>query len=153
MVAAVAEQATNTVCKQRRLPQCEAKDVNAYPSLVFSLVLLQALDVWTTNQIPRMEANPVVLAAMSALGPSWWLIKLPPMAFVLVAFKTRKRFVGPLLCVVTAGYFLVVSDNLLNMARTGADRRTAVYVEPANSYTRTSRPPVIAPGGRVRPAY
>lgn len=89
--------------------------------LVFLLMLLQVLDVVSTNRVLRRggrEFNPFVLWIMQRLGRAWWLPKLAlaavPLAFAVVYADPR---IDAALTAIGAAYVAVVIRNFLTARR------------------------------------
>ena len=81
--------------------------------LLAAILVLQALDVLTTNHVLALgghEGNPIVQAGQAYLGAFWWLPKLA-MAVVLIPVMDRwpVRKVVPIACLLSA----VVINNLV----------------------------------------
>ena len=66
--------------------------------LLLTCVLLQLVDVFTTNSVLAAggrEANPVMAAAMAGCGSLWWLPKLAvAITCALILSKGRTRYVA-----------------------------------------------------------
>lgn len=88
--------------------------LESLPTLAVLLVV-QILDVVTTNLVPHMESNPVVLFLFAHLGEMWWLPKLAICLAISVAAAMAKRIPRQTLSVVTAGYTIVVLINVANV--------------------------------------
>jgi hypothetical protein len=83
--------------------------------LLVILILLQVLDVATTNLVPHLESNPVVLFLFNHLGALWWLPKAGICLAIAAGFMLTPRVPMRSLVTVTAGYTVVVSINMANV--------------------------------------
>ena len=67
-------------------------------TLLLAFVLLQLLDVFTTNRVLAaggFEANPLMADVMARLGSLWWMPKLAiALTCALVLFQGRRRFLA-----------------------------------------------------------
>jgi hypothetical protein len=80
--------------------------------------VLQVLDVVTTNLVPDLESNPVVLFLFNHLGTFWWLPKAAISAAIAVGVMLAQHIPRRTLVTVTAGYAVVVSINVVNVVST-----------------------------------
>ena len=83
--------------------------------LLSVLVLLQILDVVTTDLVPHLESNPVVLFLFQHLGEMWWLPKAGICLAIAAGVFKAKRIPRRSLVLVTAAYAVVVSINVANV--------------------------------------
>jgi hypothetical protein len=93
--------------------------------LALAAMVLQVLDIWTTNAILAAggrERNPVVRWCMARCGRWWWVPKLAVVGLALVALVAEDadwRLVAGL----DLAYVAVVGQNLWQMRRMGLLRR------------------------------
>jgi hypothetical protein len=83
--------------------------------MLFVLMSLQILDVITTNLIPNMEANPVVLFLFVHLGEMWWLPKLGICLLIATGAMIAGRVPRRPLVIITTCYAIVVFINVANV--------------------------------------
>ena len=83
--------------------------------LLCVLGVLQVLDVVTTNLVPNLESNPVVLFLFDHLGTMWWLPKLAIGLAIAVGVMLAHHIPRRTLATVTTGYAVIVSINVANV--------------------------------------
>jgi hypothetical protein len=86
--------------------------------LLCVLGVLQVLDVVTTNIVPDLEINPVVLFLFNHLGTLWWLPKAAIAAAIAVGVMLAHSIPRRTLVTVTTSYAVVVSINVANVVST-----------------------------------
>ena len=86
--------------------------------MLFILVSLQVLDVITTNLIPDLESNPVVLFLFAHLGEMWWLPKVAICLMISLGAIAAGRIPRRPLVIITMGYAFIVLLNLANVVAT-----------------------------------
>jgi hypothetical protein len=82
------------------------------------LITLQVLDVVTTNLLPDLEINPVVLFLFAHLGEMWWLPKLVICLLLSAGAVMAGNIPRRTLVIVTTSYAMVVLLNLANVVAT-----------------------------------
>jgi hypothetical protein len=83
--------------------------------LLFVLIMLQVLDVLTTNLTPDLETNPVVSFLFAHLGEMWWLPKLVICLLIAAGAMMAGRVPRRPLIVITTCYAIVVLINMANV--------------------------------------
>jgi hypothetical protein len=94
--------------------------------LALAVLVLQLLDVWTTNTILAAggrERNPLVRWCMARFGRWWWGPKLVLVGLALAALLDEEAD-WRLLAVLVLVYVGVVGQNLWQMRRMRLPRRT-----------------------------
>jgi hypothetical protein len=86
--------------------------------MLLILISLQFLDVITTNLVPGVESNPVVLFLFAHLGAMWWLPKLIICALISAGAIMAGRIPRRPLIIVTTCYAIVVLLNMANVVAT-----------------------------------
>jgi hypothetical protein len=86
--------------------------------MLFILLSLQTLDVITTNLVPNLERNPVVLFLFQYLGDLWWTPKFALCLLIVAGTIIAGRIPRRPLMVTTTGYTVVVLINVANVVAT-----------------------------------
>ncbi len=86
--------------------------------MLFILLMLQVLDVITTNLVPDLESNPVILFLFHHLGPMWWTPKLVICLLIATGAVMAGRIPRRPLMISAAGYTIVVFINVANVVAT-----------------------------------
>jgi hypothetical protein len=86
--------------------------------LLFILTSLQILDVITTNLVPNLESNPVILFLFQHLGEMWWTPKLVIYLLIAAGAVMAGRIPRRTLMIITTGYTVVVLINVANVVAT-----------------------------------
>jgi hypothetical protein len=86
--------------------------------MLFILCTLQILDVITTNLVPNLESNPVILFLFRHLGELWWTPKLIIYLLISGGAIMAGRIPRRTLVIITTGYAVVVLINVANVVAT-----------------------------------
>jgi hypothetical protein len=86
--------------------------------MLLILMALQILDVITTNLVPDVESNPVVLFLFAHLGSMWWLPKLVICLLISAGAIMAGRIPRRPLVIITTCYALIVLLNMANVVAT-----------------------------------
>jgi hypothetical protein len=79
------------------------------------LMILQILDVITTNLVPHLETNPVVLFLFTHLGEMWWLPKFVICLLLSAGAIMAGHIPRRPLALITTSYAMIVLLNLANV--------------------------------------
>lgn len=86
--------------------------------MLFILLIVQVLDVITTDLVPNLESNPVILYLFRHLGEMWWMPKLVIFLLISAGAVMADRLPRRTLMVITTGYTIVVLINVANVVAT-----------------------------------